>query len=322
MPKITFIIITIFLLCLPLHAQSYEGFVGRGTVWVDLTTSKTDSSVTGSYFYKKSGAEIKLAGTKAGDTIYLVETVDGQKITGYFNCTDFGDSITGMWGKDKDNYSIKVRLYKTSPAYKEYAKDPKADELFLADSTTLGNELDDFAGEGYNTKGKRPGFEIVFDKKNILSVKFSWSYMSAYPTEGINYHTFNLATKKEIALWSEIDESLKSDFNKYLCQRIQPELTNGRKSYADSEWVNAFGPGDEDSVKEVSVDKYFVVTDVSKWSTYYIDDKYLHFIIHGYFDFPHAIEVMDLSFDVPIPFADLDKYLNTESILKRLTSNK
>lgn len=321
MPKITFIIITIFL-CIPLHAQSFEGFVGRGTVWVDLTTSNIDSSVTGTYFYKKSGAEIKLAGTKAGNTIYLVETVDGQKITGYFNCTDFGDSITGMWGKEKGNYSIKVRLYKANPAYKEYAKDPKADELFLSDSTTLGNELDDYSGEGYDTKGKRPELEIVFDRKGILSNKFSWSYMSAYPTEGINYHTFNLVTKKEIVLWNEIDESQKSDFNKYICIRIQPGLTNGRKNYADSEWVNAFGPGDEDDSKEASIDKYFVAADVSKWSTYYIDDKYLHFIIHGYFEFPHAIEAMDLSFDVPILFTDLDKYLKTESILKRLTSNK
>jgi len=68
----------------------------------------------------------------------------------------------------------------------------------------------------------------------------------------------------------------------------------------------------------MQLDKYFKVTDVYKWNEFNIDDKYLYFIVDDYFDFPHVTREMDLTFCVPIPFAELDKYLKNDSILKRL----
>jgi len=314
--KIQYLII-IFALCVQLNAQSYEGYIGKGSVWVDLTISNSDGSVAGSYFYKKHDNEIKLSGTIKDSTISLTEKVENKRITGYLQCTLSGNSISGTWKKDESSSAIQVVLYKTNPLYKKYAKTPKPEELLLSDGSTLAKNLKESISVNGNSTGEKPVLVTTFDQKNILSTNHGWSTMGAYPSDGTTYNTFNLIIKKEIVLWDEIDKDKKASFNTYLCQKIQPELTNSRKNNADSEWVNALGAVD-DSGNTVPIDKYFIIKDVYKWNDYYIDNKYLHFVISGYFDFPHVIQEMDLSFDIPVPFAELDNYLKNESILKRL----
>ena len=198
---------------------------------------------------------------------------------------------------------------------------PKPEELLLSDGSTLAKDLKESISENGNSRGVKPALVTTFCQKNILSTNHIWSTMGAYPTDGSTYHTFNLITKKEILLWNEIDRDKKASFNDYLCQKIQPELTKSRKNNADSDWVNALGAVD-DSGNTVPIDKYFIIKDVYKWSEYYIDNRNLHFIISGYFDFPHVIQEMDLSFDISVSFSDLDKYLKNDSILKRLAEIK
>jgi hypothetical protein len=183
----------------------------------------------------------------------------------------------------------------------------------------LGDELDQSYWKNYDYLKDRAPLEIEFDRKNILSTTHIWETMAAFVSDGVEYHTFNLVNKKEIVLWEEIDKDKKVSFNDYLCKKIQPELTKDRNNYSDEVWADAFGINNKSGNIKISVDKHFIITDVYKWDTYYIDNRYLHFIIDGFFNFFHQNKELEIFLNIPITYAELDKYLKKDSVLKRLT---
>ena len=336
------ILITLFFLAAEIQAQSYEGYIiidasvpnisNQFPVWVDLVIPVSNGVVTGTYFYKRNGGSIALTGTKTGKNINLTEKDNRQKVTGVFNCTDFGDSIIGYWKGKKDGKSLSVRLFKTDPTYKKFAKTPKKDELFLHGGSTLESEFQDISQPNVDEiiHAKMPEVMYNFAQKNVISIWFSWEYVG-YPGGETRYYTFDLTSHKEIVLWNEIDSDQEAAFDKYLCQKVQHELTQWKNRYPDSEWVKkleGYNTDDNEwSFKKKPFNEWFIVSDLMHYpfqptsergTIFYIENNNLHFVINGYFGFPRSILAVDLYCDITIPPQELANYLKSTSILRNL----
>jgi hypothetical protein len=295
-------------------AQSYEGYLqGNIPVWVDLNLDVNNNSVSGNYFYKKNGTNIKLTGKIIGNSWVIEEKSKENSITGIFTLTHSGNILTGFWNKPNSKKRLQVNLYKTDSKYKEFAIIPKSDKLILKESTSLQNEMIDYKNEA--TK-KIPKLEFLYAQKNILSVSYYWEAMGAYLSSGTNYHVFNLNTKKEISLLNEINPNRFNEFKAKIIARIQSSLTEHKKEYADipnEDWINAFG--DEETYK-----KAFVVKEIPNtiFDTFYIKDGNLVIYKEHYFDFPHVIQNLDLQMSIQFTFNELENYLKINSALLEL----
>ena len=214
---------------------------------------------------------------------------------------------------------IVLALFSTAQLFSQSVPDPAA--LFLSNGNSLDGELSRFSGDGYVPSDKRPDVRVLFDRKNILCVSFEWSYYGAYPTEGTEFYSFDLRTKREISLWSEIAPDRRVMFNAYLCSKLQPTLDKHRKNYADSEWETVLGLDQGASTSDEDVDSRFKATDLTKQDTYYLEDGHLVLVISGYFGLPHASMALDLFGQVDIPFMELKKYLKPTSAFQDLSED-
>ena len=292
------------------NAQSYEGYISESLpVWVDLIIPANDSTVTGTYFYKKDGGIIPLSGPVNGKQITLNETNKDGVCTGIFSCVNFGDSITGKWSKPNSAKSSSVKLYKTDVSLKLFATIPAAAKLILSDGKTLNNELTEYAGEG----SKKPKLVYLFAEKNILSISFAWETMGAYLSSGTIYHTFDLTNNKEISLLNEINPDKLSALKSKIKTVIQKELDEHRKQYTQQDWIDAFGD------KE-TFEKSFTVSETGDniLVNWYLKRGVLTVVIDNYFGFPHVIQAMDFSGEWKSSFTELRLYLKENSILKNI----
>jgi hypothetical protein len=326
-----------------LWAQSYEGVINNNlTIWLDLNPPDSKGAVTGSYFYEKFGEDIRLSGKIANNTVSLNELDKKNVAQGIFNLVIIKDSLNGTWKKIKGRSSLPVKLWKADPANRKFAKARNGKELILLDGSTLADQLSNYTGEGYldeneNPTNRPPDVNICHAEGNVLSTSFFWSYMGAYPSGGVVYHTFDLVSKKEISLWDEIDKTKFPAFNSYFCVKIQPFLDETRKSYSDSEWIetfNNFNANDADNTaldEKGMLDARFSAKDLRTCSSnsaiqvgtnFFLGNDSLHFSITWYFGFPHVIQAMDVGGEVLIPYGELKKYLKKGSVLQTLSSKK
>jgi hypothetical protein len=294
-----------------LKSQSYEGYIAENLpVWFELRAGTNDTSLTATYFYKKSGDSISISGSMRGKNVFLNEKNKDGLVTGVFTCVNFGDSITGNWRKPNSDKKLSVKLYKVDQSCKSCARIPAADRLLLVQGKTLNDELKDYAGES----GKTPKLRYTFAEKCIVSTYFEWEYLGPYLSTGTIHHTFNLNNNKEIALLKETNPSELPRLKSKIQTRIQDELNKARKNYKEQEWIDAFGD------KQTYEDS-FRVTDIkeSVFDNYFIRNGFLCIMIDDYFAFPHVIQAMDVSVKIEISFAELGSYLNDNSIFKNLT---
>ena len=312
MKKIALLLVLLFLTkwnnC---QAQSYEGYIqGNIPVWVDLNLDDINNSISGTYFYKKNGTNIKLTGKIIGKSWVIEEVINKNSITGIFTLTHSGNILTGFWNKPNSKKRLIVNLYQTDSKYREFAIIPKSDNLILKESTSLQNEMNDYKNEA--TK-KIPKLEFLHAQKNILSVSYYWEAMGAYLSSGTIYHVFNSSTKKEISLLNEIDPNRFSEFKAKIIARIQSSLKEHKKEYADvpnEDWINAFG--DRETYKNA-----FIVNEVPNtiFDTFYIKDGNLVIFKEHYFGFPHVIQNLDLQMIIQFTFNELENYLKSNSVL-------
>ncbi len=294
-----------------LKSQSYEGYISDNMpVWFNLSAGTTDSSLVGSYFYKKNGDTISISGSMNGSHVLMNEKNRDGLITGIFTCENFKDSMTGNWRKPNSNKLLSVKLYKVNPSFKTCAKIPGADKLILTQGNTLADELKEYADDA----GKKPKVGYNFAEKCIVSLYFDWEYMGPYLSTGTIHHSFDLISNKEIALLKEIDPGKLPQLKNKIKTRIQKELDAARKNYKVQEWIDAFG--DKKTYEDA-----FLVSEIqeSVFDNYYIRNGFIYIKIDGYFAFPHAIEAMDLTISIEISFAELGSCLNNNSILINLT---
>jgi hypothetical protein len=333
MKKMTLLFV-LFFSVLELRAQSFEGYIANTyPIWVDLTIPVSDGEVTGAYFYKQYGGSITLSGTKMGNSINLIEKDSKQKVTGIFACTNFGDSITGAWRKKKGRDSLMVRLYKTDPMYKKFAKIPTTDKLILANGSSLKSMLHnienpDESGLAHCEISK---VKFIFAQKNIIGIWFDWMCAGVAHGGGFEERIFDLTSYKEIVVWKEVDPNQEAAFNKYLCQKVQSELNQWRNRYPDSEWVKVFRgvniDDDDWGYKKKPLNECFIVSDLKHYpfpplsergTLFYIENNNLHFVIASYFNFPPVISDRDFFCDISIPPKELENYLKPTSILRNL----
>jgi hypothetical protein len=304
------------------HAEPYEGLLqlenSAAPIWMEMGLPSGDGPVSGSYFYKRIGKEIPLQGSKQGQALRLSEKGPKGAITGTFAFAVHGDSLVGGWKSPKDTTTRPVRLVRADPAYKRYAVIPKPGELRLAEGKTLADAIREYT-EG--DEKNKPWIEWHLCRKGVLSLSYNWEFTGAYSTNGSIVYTFDLATRKEIVLDSQIQPAKLKAFDKLIHDGIQSDLTECRKAVSDSEWNEVLADKLESDTGDAAtaLDRCFRLESYCNRgsSEYYFTENGLEYWFSDFFQFPHVIQSMDCSSQVAIPYADLKKFLRPGSPLLR-----
>ena len=309
---ITFILLFVSIFC---DAQSYEGYIDlKYPVWADLNFSSNDNNISGTYFYKKMGGDIKIQGTYNGQKIIINEKNKEGVITGTFNLNNFNDSIIGTWKKNGSNKFLNVKLFKTNPDFKQFAIFPKNDKLILNDGTTLQYSLNSSKSE---TDNKVPKLEILYAEKNILSTSFNQEIMYNFRNiGGPIFQTFNLISKREIKLTNEIAPEKLQMFKQRLLEMTKQQLAEHRKNISEEEWMTAYG-NDKDAL-EASFNK--IEIDNNKIDFYYIKNNHLIIFMQSFLGLPTYSMALDLDIELDFSPSEIKKYLKVNSILNNLNS--
>ena len=303
-------LVILFFSCKSYSQSYYEGYIsGNLPVWVELNIPNIDGLVTGTYFYKKNGVKINLTGEVKSNKISLTEKNKDGVITGVFNCTNYNDSITGIWNKPKNTKTVSVKMYLVIPEFKNVAIIPSSDKLMLASGNPLNKEI----SGSVNENGKNPKLQYIFAERGVLSTLYEWEASGAYSSMGTVFHNFNLYNQKEIILSHEIKPSELNSFKEKIKKIMREDLNKYKKDYSEEEWINVFGD------KE-TYEKAFNVEDVSleTFNNFSISHRSIKIIISNYFGFPHVSQAMDFSSEINIPFNELKTFLNDNSIVRNL----
>jgi hypothetical protein len=309
---ITFFLLFVSIFC---GAQSYEGYIDlKYPIWADLNFSSNDNNISGTYFYKKMGGDIKIQGTYNGQKIIINEKNKEGAITGTFNLNNFNDSIVGTWKKNGSNKFLNVKLFKTNADFKQFAIIPKNDKLILIDGTTLQYSLNNAKSE---TDNKIPKIEILYAEKNILSTSYNQEIMYNFRNiGGPIFSTFNLVSKKEIKLTNEIAPDKFQMFKTKLLEMTKQQLKEHRKNISEEEWMTAYG-NDKDAL-EAAFNK--IEIDNNKIDFYYIKNNHLIVFMQSFLGLPTYAMPLDLDIELDFPPSEIKKYLKANSILNNLNS--
>ena len=298
-----------FIFC---NAQSYEGYIdGKYPVWADFNFSSTDNIISGYYFYKKTGGEIKLQGTYNGQQLNINEKNKEGAITATFKLNNLNDSIIGTWKKTGGNKILNVKLCKTNPDFKQFAIIPKNDKLILNDGTTLQSALNNAKSD---TDNKIPKLEINYAEKNMLSTFFNQEVMYNYKNiGGPVFNTFNMISKKEIMLINEIDPEMLQQFKRRLLEMIKLQLKEHRKNFSEEEWMSAYRDDKE------SLENAFNKIEIENESlnVFYIKNNHLFIYLPNFLGLFNAL-VFDLDIELDFSPSEIKKYLSINSILNNL----
>lgn len=299
--------ILLFFLCL--SAQSFEGKMSGKLknnpiddlfIWVELKIPKDTGKISGSYFYKNIGKDIAISGNKNGKFITLNETDKSKKVTGIFKLQYTSGILSGYWYKPDLKDSLEVKLYKTSPAFKETAKLPKISELLAEDIEFYSSGSDSYVN-----------YWITFARCNLMCVHFNWENYNYTARYGTIIRNYDLATGQEIRLSDGInDEGIK-----YLCSKIQEQVSEQWGNYSDSEWVEALYPHTMEHVTDL-----FTVDSLPERAQIYLSNDSLICFIEDFCEQNYAAGDRGMTFNcqVNISFEDLNKFITKESILQNL----
>ncbi len=338
-------IILLFSIALPLEGiaapqKAYEGYFNPGNlqvtpVWMELEIPDSDGPVTGSYFYKKKGLPLQLAGARHGDQIQMSESEKKGAVTGAFSLKITRDSLAGTWSPPKQNptntgSSTMVVFYPASPEDKKFAVFPKPRDLKLLDGKTFAQELQESGDEEGAGKKSLPAIGIAFYRKNIVSLSIGGEFTGgAYPQSWSTHFNFDLDTKKEFQVDDEIDSRKSNAFHKLINAKLQQQMTQERLAVDKEEWESAFERIIQDLQNDsenpldtcFNIDSHAVCGTGDGPNYYEFTGKDLHWHMDHFFGFPHVIQAMDLYLDVSIPLSELKKYLKQDSRLNHLVQN-
>jgi len=299
---------------LPIGSGAVDSFLGAldsHPIWMDLQVPKADGPITGAYFYPKHGTPIQLNGKKAGDSLIMKESI-GTKVTGVFRLALKPMSeespkypfarfrkmeIYGTWNKPGKRSTLPVSGYQTDPAYKACVM-INPDSLTTAQSESFGREMDE------HTKGEKANpqleytpisreYEISSCGKGFFSVHISWVYTSSqhelWRESGSARHVFDLASRQEVVLGSEIDSSKAKAFSEYMGKILNPTIAQKV-------------PGQ--TLDSVGFDFFLEDTKILVGAIFTDSDG------EGEVS---AVEIFDT-----VPFQELKKYLRSNSVLQIL----
>jgi hypothetical protein len=319
--RIVFAICVSLSLWVPAFSESFEGFLGGFPIWMDLSLPAGDGPARASYFYKKVGAPILLEGERSGGKLILREKDAKGRVTGVFECSWQEKDLAGDWEKPGAKKRLPVRLARTDTAYKAHAVHRFAD-LKLLEEGNLAKAIGSWDGEGSDGPAE---VTYLYDRRNILSVEVSWSGMGAYPVSGSDRYLFDLKRRKQVSIWDEIDAAGLKRIWKVLGPKLDAELKEGRRGFSDSEWVEALAKPDEAENWDEPGKKLDGIFSASHtmpapgaFSDCYLDSADFHFHTSNWFGFPHVIQNMDVTVEIPMPLAELATYLKPGSFLRAL----
>lgn len=312
--------ILIFGFSVMLFAGAYEGTIGKYPIWISIDTDAPDGAIKGSYFYCKTGTDIRLEGTKIGDSLTLSEYDPKGKETGKFLCVIKGKDLSGTWSNKKKNLPVKAQ--NNDP---EKMKDVQLDaQLDLYDQQLLDAE---FPKDECN----RPDIAYYLRSRYVRSLQL-WAEndCGAYPTSESDNKVYDVSTKKSIKFWNEIDPGMLNEAKAYLQVETQKKLKECRAGYPDSEWVEMFKSSyyaeksgiyeeDLDNDPVNSLDRIFTLKNAVEIMTdFYIDPEGAHLGHLHLFEFPHVEQAMDFYGYVVFGPEQLKKFLKEDSILRKV----
>lgn len=201
-----------------------------------------------------------------------------------------------------------------APAGKGKTKLPRPEILRLMDGSTLAQELDSFIEEESQANNRRPLLRVSFINRALVSLAYEWETMGAYPSSGKTHHVFDLSTKREVILWEEIKPSERRSFERFLKDKIQPLMNKHRKEYPAKDWEIVFQGDDQADPR--SIERRLLIAGLTRFKTFYIAKGSIHFLIESYWDFPHVIQALDFTCDIPIQFSELNPFLKKSSLLR------
>jgi hypothetical protein len=320
-----FLALVILFLGEHIQADPFEGYIYLqyycAPIWVDVNIPTGDGPISGSYFYKHVGKPISLTGERRADTLHATETDSKGAVTGTFTCIIHRDSMVGTWVGPKEIHASRVLLFKAEPTDKKFSVLPKADKLKLATGGTLADRIKEYSSEDGSNNGS---VEVGVCRKGIYSVSYYWEYDGGGdpPSSARISHTFDLASRKEIVLNSEIEPKRRREFYSRNHAKIQSELSALRKEHSDSEWIEALGnrmqkiPGSPDS----ALDKCFQLngpcnTSVADYTFY---ENGLEYGFTDFFSFTANTRPWEFTSHITIPYAELKRDLRRKSRLLRL----
>ena len=296
-------------------ANTYKGKVGSLPIFLDLDIPKNDGEVRGIYFYQKGGAVLRLEGTKHIDSIKLFEDDLYNKVTGRFLFKMEGGNLIGQWENDHKLLSFVASPFKS--ALMEQARQKALDDYDL-DLLNFEFMADDECWHKWITYYCR----TKYIRSIVLNV------------EGCNYpigqwvaKNYNTKTLDEITFWDEIDSNQINALKEITRIDIQKQLVNCRAQYPDSVWLQVFsGWNPCELTKEQikadplkALDSIFTVKNVEiMLDEFTVTTKGVQLNGHSYFGFSVALSSMDFFGNVEMPFNELQKYLKSDSILRKI----
>jgi len=219
---------------------AFMGDIGGATIWMDLNMPSGDGAVTGTYFYLKHGKKLRLAGTKKDESLLLEERYNG-KVTGILKITRLASAmwldkfaridqlqIVGTWNKPGKTATTPLLATQSDPAYKACAK-INIDQLSMQDGKSFGQTLeqrpwaatDDEDGKEDTSVSRK--FEITHCGNGLFGASYEYSYLwggRVDPETPTAYQTFDVGTKQQLSLESEIAPDQSAAFDAYVKKRL------------------------------------------------------------------------------------------------------
>jgi len=319
---------------------SYEGFIGDYPVCIDIET--VQGEITGEYFYRNIGTPIELTGERVGDSLFLEEGSAKWQCVFFQNYMD-DYTIEGEWyGDNGKTFPISLSF----GGSKTFSVNWKRSDLPFAGKLSPENDPGEYEQQNFVTAN------LTFSKADIVQYSISYCGVGAYETWWSEYLLCDLSTKSVVTLSEELDSNTMDSLFLYINEKIQPKYTefieetetysfeNDEENF-DSLWIYAFSPaffienrfniGPEverlDSSQIVHLANQIKQFNSGGLCNSYSCDLEFRlaqngFVIsqpEGYFRFPRVSRCMDFSWNITIPFTDLDYFLKSDSPLKRLT---
>jgi len=171
----------------------------------------------------------------------------------------------------------------------------------ISDGDTLANVIDNYDTCGCGTTGV--DYEVAFENQTIISIKFTFQTMAAYPDSYSKWFTLNIYTGKPYFIDDEINpEGLQMIYKRYkdtLKKRILADKQTNTDE--DSSTYNELKEN-IDSLKLYDVlDKYVFTKEGIVVSI----DRIL----------PHVVQSFEPDDDLLIPYDDLKKYRKPHTIV-------
>jgi hypothetical protein len=325
------------------YAGIYEGTIdGRYAVRLLIQAVEGDSTLFGNYYYTSKGQLLTLKGHPEADSLTLREYgkgVNGPATATFRLAYPSKQELIGVWRAAGSAAYLPVLLHRYNGAvsgsavaaqirYRTELSEFKVPVITVPDAgvtrllekqLTLENISGNDRAELRNVaaahlRGESGGYdlgnyEVTYNANGLLSINWHDEMVGASVTGRNSYRTFDLRTGFDIGIWDEIQPgrhaqfvalcgtSLRCSIRQYI--KEQPGMDSTDLTGLQSQQVTA------DALKSAEL----AIESSAVRLTYYVEYEGLsNFMAKNLND----------AFSIVIPFAELRKYLNSDSPLHRL----